>query len=599
MKKNVSRLFAAVLGTAMLLNGCAYAGTGLIPTNPGAALAEVPDTSKAAGVEGAVVNTKALELVEEEVPMYYLSAEDERSIKLYFADEDHEIPYINEKTVKELLQSIYHDVDLDDGFAVDVATEGHTATFTRENRYTMELDCDADTIRFLDYDAFFMPSYSPTVIDVLEHYGTIPCLEVVDNSSYSRYGSEVCFDLKSYGIDLIEKDGVCYMPVQTFSDLATSLSSYVIFLYNGEALFVDEYGSDREAALLAKYYEVKSEDGKRSEALAAFNYQELCMTLDYCYGLARQHNITGFDAFFDETGLKRRLLGEDAVESSKALFDLTMLYLSDGHSAYNGNSYRIGEDSDTFGSLGRSYSELALAFQEYGEARKVFYPDGVPGYEEIGNTAYITFDSFKTMPSDADYYNDPPTSDTTDTVGICLYAFSQIKRDGSPVENVVLDLSRNGGGDSTTASFVLSMFLGEASICVEDTLTGAYMSESFHCDANLDKKFDEEDSLRGYRLFCLTSPCSFSCGNLVPSVLQNSKRVKTVGMESGGGACIVMPITTADGTRLQLSGFRRLGYMKNGSVYDIDQGVEPDYAISTVERFYDRKALTEYINGLY
>ena len=86
MKKNVNRLFAAVLGTAMLLNGCAYAGTGLIPTDPGAALAEVLDTSKAAGVEGAVVNTKALELVEEEVPMYYLSAEDERSIKLYFAD---------------------------------------------------------------------------------------------------------------------------------------------------------------------------------------------------------------------------------------------------------------------------------------------------------------------------------------------------------------------------------------------------------------------------------------------------------------------------------------------------------------------------------
>ena len=163
----------------------------------------------------------------------------------------------------------------------------------------------------------------------------------------------------------------------------------------------------------------------------------------------------------------------------------------------------------------------------------------------------------------------------------------------------MLDMSNNHGGDSTTASFVLSMFLGQASICVEDTLTGAYTNESFRCDANLDGAFDEKDSLMGYRLFCLTSPASFSCGNLVPSVLQSSNRVKTVGMTSGGGACIVMPLSTADGTRIQISGYRRLSYMKNGSVYDIDQGVEPDYAISSIDSFYDREALTEYLSGLY
>ena len=39
--------------------------------------------------------------------------------------------------------------------------------------------------------------------------------------------------------------------------------------------------------------------------------------------------------------------------------------------------------------------------------------------------------------------------------------------------------------------------------------------------------------------------------------------------------------------------------VKNGSVYDIDQGVEPDYVINDPEHFYDRQALTEYINNLY
>ena len=39
--------------------------------------------------------------------------------------------------------------------------------------------------------------------------------------------------------------------------------------------------------------------------------------------------------------------------------------------------------------------------------------------------------------------------------------------------------------------------------------------------------------------------------------------------------------------------------MKNGAVYNIDQGVNPDYPISVKERFYDRKSLTDYINSIY
>ena len=463
----------------------------------------------------------------------------------------------------------------------------------------MAIDADADTIYFRDYDAFFMPSNSPTTIDVLEHYGLIDCLERVEDKSYSRYGSDVTFELSSYGIDLIERDGVCFVPMQTFADVCTSPSSYVLFLYNGECVCVDEYGSEEsEASLLDTYHAAQATSEPRSDALANFTCQELCMVLDYCYGLSEQHNIDGFDDFLIETGLKQRMLAADAMESTKAMSDLMRLYFSDGHSAFCGNSYRIGEDADTLTRYGKSFEDLGMSFKQYGAARDEAYPDGIPGYEEVGNTAYITFDSFDTLPKGVDYYKLAPTAADSDTVGICLYAFSQITREGSPIENVVLDLSANGGGDSTTASFVLSMFLGEASVCVEDTLTGAYMNETFCCDANLDGQFDESDSLEGYRLFCMTSPCSFSCGNLVPSILQNSRKVRTVGVTSGGGACIVMPITAADGTRLQISGNRRLGYMKNGSIYDIDRGVEPDYPISAIDRLYDREALTAYINSI-
>ena len=49
----------------------------------------------------------------------------------------------------------------------------------------------------------------------------------------------------------------------------------------------------------------------------------------------------------------------------------------------------------------------------------------------------------------------------------------------------------------------------------------------------------------------------------------------------------------------QISGSYRMSFLKNGSFYDIDTGVSPDYTISKPKNFYDLEALTEYINNLY
>ena len=68
---------------------------------------------------------------------------------------------------------------------------------------------------------------------------------------------------------------------------------------------------------------------------------------------------------------------------------------------------------------------------------------------------------------------------------------------------------------------------------------------------------------------------------------------------SGGGSCIVQPMNTAWGTSFQISGSGRLAFVKNGSYYDVDQGVDPDHFIDSYAHFFDREALTEYIHGLY
>ena len=116
---------------------------------------------------------------------------------------------------------------------------------------------------------------------------------------------------------------------------------------------------------------------------------------------------------------------------------------------------------------------------------------------------------------------------------------------------------------------------------------------------NLDGKFDENDrGLTGKKIYVLTSPVSFSCGNLVPNILKHSNKVTLMGRTSGGGACCVLPMSTAYGSAFNLSGPMCLSFTKNGAFYDIESGAEPEIALMHPASFYDRAGLTEYINTI-
>ena len=41
-----------------------------------------------------------------------------------------------------------------------------------------------------------------------------------------------------------------------------------------------------------------------------------------------------------------------------------------------------------------------------------------------------------------------------------------------------------------------------------------------------------------------------------------------------------------------------MSFLKNGTFYDIDAGVAPDFTLVRPEKYYDHKMLVEYINGL-
>ena len=109
----------------------------------------------------------------------------------------------------------------------------------------------------------------------------------------------------------------------------------------------------------------------------------------------------------------------------------------------------------------------------------------------------------------------------------------------------------------------------------------------------------KKDQLTGKNLYCLVSPVSFSCGNLVPCIYKASGMVTLLGDTTGGGSCVVMPMSSAWGSLFQVSGTMRFSFVKNGSFYDSDRGVDPDIFLTKYDTFCNREKLTEIINGLY
>ena len=425
-----------------------------------------------------------------------------------------------------------------------------------------------------------------------------PSLFAIKYGEYvNRAGDAVMLNLSDYEIDIIGSDDECYIPFQTMNDLLEN-ETYILYVFDGEKVLGSGYGCD----LINAMDSAPKHD--MSKEFAFFNYNELRLLLDCKYGLKQEHDIEDFEIFLNiNTDLVSDLASTDPMRASLSLIRLTSLYFDDLHSDFIRGSYLYERDprieqqikSVYTGPSNTKFDELAEIFQN---ARKEVYRAWVPGYEEVGDTAFITFDKFDVTREN--YYEPGIDRDQPqDTIDLIIYANSQIKREGSPIRNIVLDLSNNYGGDTSAAVFVISWFLGEADIALKDVFTGAETNAMYLADVNLDGEFNENDTVgTGYKLYCLTSNCSFSCGNLVPAACKSSGKVTLVGQTTGGGSCVVLPCTTAAGTVFQISGSMQISIIQNGSFYNTDSGIVPHFFLDKPESYYDRPALAEYLREL-
>lgn len=536
---------------------------------------------------------------------------DDVKVTLYFFDENQEIPYLEGDDIVKIYKKLYETDQ------IEVKKENKVVTLTRkDNGSYAKLNFNNDSISWSEFNLFYSNGFNFDFL--MNSANNNKLIKRLPEADYVRPGYEISVKLKEdFNIEMVydDKTDKYYLPLQTAND-AIFAECRVALIYNGETIFFavpsnflksNEYNN--------QYYSVQPK--KYTEKFAEFNYNELCLALELHYGLKELHGISDFDSLFKTSGLDKKLKSTDPVVANQALYDFINGYIDDLHTSFVSNSPYAGKDAEINGDVQpKSLTAMLIARAKYGaayeqNAKANGYDASFPAYMEKDDTAYITFNQF--VMDEKTNYCDPSVDlssldklikkdekgDTViDTIRLVQYSHKQITRENSPIKNVVLDLSQNIGGAVDSAVYLVSWFLGQCELSYDNPITGAMVTKTYQGDVNFDEKYDENDSISKYNLYCLTSPISFSCGNLVPALLKASDNVILLGKTTGGGACAVEPFVTAGGTIFQISSPLRLSVVKNGSYYHVDSGVDPHIVLPTLNSFYDREKLTTYIKKL-
>lgn len=554
-------------------------------------------------------------------------------VNLCFRQGKEDIPYIclTPELLNKCLEKTFTISDINAG------TNSVTITNTDRSNTKAVFDLTHHTLSFENYDLFFQsPSnvyMDPAAVEEFkkaEDEGVDTYLKIIDSSSIA--GQPIALDWSTQDVEVVlcNNNGTysLALPLQMFNDVFLSpVGDHLV--YNGAKVY-------QSGKIDLNYYKTSPYSGQpRSAAMAELCYNELCLNLDFNYGLKAIHGIDkfpDFDTYFASAGIKNSLKSTDPTIFANALKDVCEFYFGDGHSNYQYNSPYFGiatrPEGNHTSAQGTKYSAETT---KYTTARKTTHVTDTPGYEisTDGKTVIVRFDEFSLNPEDAKkadrktqgealtannnallkkYLSDSVDSDGEhiyeeyDTVSFIHAVNKAIKAYDTPnpkIENVVLDMSCNGGGANHSACFVLAWMLGKCDFAFTNPITGAKWTISYIADVDMNGTAGEAgDTVKDKNLFCLISPVSFSCGNMVPAMLKASDRVTILGVTSSGGSSCVQSSSAADGSIFRMSSKYVMSINKNGSNYDIDKGIDPHYFINNPENFYKKDTIAALVTTI-
>lgn len=509
-----------------------------------------------------------------------------------------DVPYI---TVSDALSLVYD--TLPSSINGDVYT--FTSSLKNGTKLTIQVDSSEDTITFSDYDSFcsLAVQESSNVNNICSIVGDNSYISYSTNSScsYTNVGYTT-FDLKSHNLDVVAYDDDVYIPFAVANEIFISPLGCT-FIFNGDDFYeASDTPLMKEDGKTTSTYGNKYFNGSltvkgKSSSYAEFNYNVLCFTIDYFYGFMDK-GYSPLDTYLSNnySSLRNSLKSTNETTYQNAVARLLYGVLGDGHTGPYGYTSIFGnktfEVSSSF--LSDRYIKLSTSSKELEQLRKQSLGQKFSNIRYYDKTAIITFDEFDSVYMDFNI-STVTKYQSSDSFAFFYSAFKTIK--SKDVDNVVIDITLNGGGAVDALIGVLGFLTNDVNVNIYNPLTASKSSLHYAVDTNLDGKVNSSDLQSDYNFYVLTSSYSFSCANLFASICKENNLATIIGETSGGGACVVRACATADGLTFQMSGDSRLSTVSNGTYTDIDSGVTPDYELSR-SSFYDDSKLVPFIEAL-
>lgn len=337
----------------------------------------------------------------------------------------------------------------------------------------------------------------------------------------------------------------------------------------------------------------------RSQEIADFTYQELRFAFYELYGNTKNNVIKDFDNFIKEQEYKDDLLSLDAAVYDDAMAKLLLKGVDDAHTTIqypsifdnptlaNTNYYSGKYEGDR-----RKYITNTL-IENQNKRTTAGLSDGI---DIVNKTAFIAFDKFEFTPSIkafSEYENTNPNDYADNPMELMASSFNKIIKNN--IDNVVVDLTCNGGGLVNCMPYLLAFFTKDPEIVGHLKLNDTIIDFHYEVDLDRDGVFaGDTDTFAGkYNFYVLTSSASFSCANHFATLCRNMNFGKVIGERSAGGSCIISYLGNSSGYVYHSSSEWTSLLLENEQYVTNDYGVEPDIAIDA-SHFYDH----EYIDQL-
>ncbi|QVK02895.1 S41 family peptidase [Mycoplasma mycoides] len=348
-------------------------------------------------------------------------------------------------------------------------------------------------------------------------------------------------DLSKYNIDILKDQNDLYLPSILLNQVFLSESNIQTY-FNGDDFKIFRFYEG--LSLPGTFYLKQSDKNNQNKipiGLRKFQYEYLSFLFDNYYAIKLKDNKSYKEYFKKyETQILSESSNEHYLATKKIINDL-----DDPHSAY--------------------------VLDGYYDKDRNFHKTLFENKQRVKNRDKILDLLARNDPNKIDYVNSFISDDTSvisfskfdeKSTDYILKSLKQAKENN--IKNIIFNLTQNGGGYIGVAFEILGFLTNKSfNVYSYNPLSKEKKVET------IKSKYENFD----FKYYILTSPYSFSAGNIFPQIIKDNKIAKLIGYKTFGGASAINYYILPTGDIIQLSSNN---VFTNDKFESLEFGVTPD-----------------------